>query len=42
MTKEQPQMPTVELVTAYCKETMSSGLRGRALDMKSMDRKVQR
>jgi hypothetical protein len=42
MTKEQPKMPTVDLVTAYCKDTMSSGLRGRALDMKSMERKVQR
>jgi hypothetical protein len=42
MTKDQPKMATVTLVTEYCKETMASGLRGRAIDMKSMERKVQR
>jgi hypothetical protein len=42
MTKDQPKMATVQLVTEYCKQTMSSSLRGRTIDMKSMERKVQR
>jgi hypothetical protein len=42
MTKEQPKMATAQLVTQYCKDTMAPGLCGCTIDMKSMERKIQR
>jgi hypothetical protein len=40
--KELPKTPTVDLVTAFCKDTATPGMRGRALDLKGMQRKIQR
>jgi hypothetical protein len=39
---EQPKTATQELVTAYCKDTITPALRGRALSTKTLERKVQR
>jgi hypothetical protein len=40
--KEDPRTATVDLMSAFCKETSTPGLRGRALALKSMERKIQR
>jgi hypothetical protein len=39
---EAPKTATVELVSAFCKETATPALRGRALALKGIERKIQR
>jgi hypothetical protein len=40
--KEEPKTATVDLVSAFCKETAAPALRGRAAAVKAMERKIQR
>jgi hypothetical protein len=40
--KEEPKTATVDLMTAFCKETAAPALRGRAGALKAMERKIQR
>jgi hypothetical protein len=40
--KEEPKTATVDLMSAFCKETTAPALRGRAGTMKSLERKIQR
>jgi hypothetical protein len=40
--KEEPKTATVDLMSAFCKETAAPALRGRAGAMKALERKIQR